>query len=322
MVENVVRILGAVGLVAALLVPLGQPAPAQAAEAGRLVAVTDQQSENGPDARIRLLDPAVYNWNTAAALKWSWSPTTANGFSGLTMAWGLPSDVKLRMDRAGAYVAVVSDSRGLAGLITYPGGQRIWALNVGSANNPHSVELLPDGNVAVAASAGGFVRVYTASQGASSSKFASYPLPDAHGVTWDPTQQVLWVLGGNRLVALKIKGTAAAPVLEESKVVTLPTSGGHDLTPVLENHDLLWVSTGSKVYQVSKSSGAIVATENIGGIKSANSMPNAQQVRTTPKAGCYTSWCTDTVQFAVPAATRTLTGAQIYKARVWSSRYE
>ncbi|MEV6416964.1 DUF6528 family protein [Kribbella sp. NPDC051718] len=288
-----VRILGAVGLLAALLVPLQPAAQAQAtraptAEAGRLVAVTDQQSENGPDARIRLLDPAVYNWNTAAALKWSWSPTTSNGFSGLTTAWGLPSDVKLRMDRAGAYVAVVSDSRGLAGLITYPGGQRIWALNVGSANNPHSVELLPD----------------------------------AHGVTWDPTQQVLWVLGGNRLAALKIKGTAAAPVLEESKVVTLPTGGGHDLTPVLENHDLLWVSTGSKVYQVSKSAGAIVSTENVGGIKSANSMPNAQQVRTTPKAGCYTSWCTDTVQFAVPAATRTLTGAQIYKARVWSSRYE
>ncbi|MDX6282226.1 MAG: hypothetical protein QOH03_3297 [Kribbellaceae bacterium] len=334
MVENVVRILGAVGLVAALLVPLGQSPAAQAApdaqagqaapaaETGRLVALTDQQYENNPAARIRLMDPAVASWNTAAAQKWSWAPTSANGFSGLTGAWGLPSDVKLRMDRAGAYVAVVSDSHGLAGVITYPGGQRVWAVNVGGANNPHSVELLPDGNVAVAASTGGFIRVYTASQGSSSSKYASYALTDAHGVTWDPTQQVLWVLGGNRLVALKVKGTAAAPVLEESKVVTLPTGGGHDLTPVLENHDLLWVSTGSKVYQVSKSAAAIVATENIAGIKSVNSMPNAQQVRTTPTAGCYTSWCTDTVRFAVPAATRTLDGAQIYKARVWSSRYE
>lgn len=335
MVENVVRILSTVGLVATLLVPLGQPASASqadpaalaasaapAAEAGRLVALTDQQYENLPDARIRLMDPAVATWDSAAAQKWSWAPTSSNGFSGLTGAWGLPSDVKLRMDRAGAYVAVVSDSKGLAGLITYPSGQRVWGVNVGGANNPHSIELLPDGNVAVAASTGGFIRVYTASQGASSSKYASYALPDAHGASWDPTQQVLWVLGGNRLVALKVKGTAAAPVLEESRVVTLPTSGGHDLTPVLENHDLLWVSTGSKVYQVSRSTGAIVSTENIGGIKSANSMPNAQQVRTTPKSGCHTSWCTDTVQFAVPAATRKLTGAQIYKARVWSSRYE
>jgi len=292
------------------------------AEAGRLVALTDQQSEKGVDARIRLMDPAVANWNTAAAQKWSWSPTSANGFSGLTSYWGLPSDVKLRMDRSGAYVAVVADSRGLAGLISYPGGQRIWATNVGAANNPHSVELLPDGNVAVAASSGGFVRIYTASQGSASTKSVSYPLPDAHGVQWDPARQVLWVLGGNRLAALTIGGGAAAPTISESKVVTLPTGGGHDLTPVLENHDLLWISTGSKVYQFSKSAAAIVRTEDVGAIKSVNSMPNAQQVRTTPKAGCMTTWCTDTVNFAVPAATRTLSGAQIYKARVWSSRYE
>jgi hypothetical protein len=286
------------------------------------VALTDQQYENLPAARIRVMDPAVADWNTAAAQKWSWSPTSGNGFSGLTSGWGLPSDVKLRMDRAGAYVAVVSDSRGLAGVVTYPGGQRVWGVNVGSANNPHSVELLPDGNVAVAASAGGFVRVYTASQGSSSAKYVGYSLPDAHGVQWDPTRQLLWVLGGNRLVALKLKGTAAAPQLEESKVVTLPTGGGHDLTPVLENHDLLWLTTGSKVYQVSKVTGEIVSTENLGGIKSASSMPNAQQVRTKAKSGCRTTWCTDTVSFAVPAATRTLAAAQIYKARVWSSRYE
>jgi hypothetical protein len=47
-----------------------------------------------------------------------------------------------------------------------------------------------------------------------------------------------------------------------------------------------------------------------------------QQVRTKAKSGCRTTWCTDTVSFAVPAATRTLAAAQIYKARVWSSRYE
>jgi hypothetical protein len=321
----VIRVLSTVVLLAAFLpgsAASTASAATPAAEAGRLVAVTDQRTENGPAARIRLMDPAVYDWNTAAALKWSWSPTTANGFSGLTGYWGLPSDVKLRMNQAGAYVAVVTDSRGLAGLISYPGGQRLWATNVGAANNPHSAELLPDGNVAVAASAGGFIRIYTASQGSASTKSVSYSLPDAHGVQWDPAGQVLWVLGGNRLAALTIGGTAAAPTITETFRLDLLTGGGHDLTPVLEDHDRLWISTGSKVYQFSKSARAIVATEDVGGIKSVNSMPNAQQVRTTPKAGCKTTWCTDTVNFAVPAATRTLPGAQIYKARVWSSRYE
>ena len=172
------RLLGSICVLAALLT---SAPPAQAAEAGRLVAVTDQDYDNPSAARIRLMDPAVANWGTAAAQKWTWSPTSANGFSGLTGAWGLPTDVKLRM-KAEAYVAVVSDSRGLAALIGYPSGQRLWAVNVGSANNPHSVE--------------------------------------------------------------------------------------------------------------------------------------------RPKSGCRTTWCTDTVDFAVPAATRTIPGAEIYKARVWSSRYE
>ncbi|TDD62384.1 hypothetical protein E1263_04305 [Kribbella antibiotica] len=312
------RLLGSICVVATLLTS----APtAEAAEAGRLVAVTDQSYDSPSAARIRLLDPAVANWGTAAALKWTWSPTSANGFSGLTGAWGLPSDVKLRM-KGDAYVAVVTDSRGLAALIGYPSGQRLWAVNVGSANNPHSAELLPDGNVAVAASNGGFIRVYTASQGSSSGNYASYALPDAHGVQWDPVRQVLWVLGGSKLAALKITGTAAAPKLEEVSTVPGLTGGGHDLTPVLEDHDRLWVSTGSKVYQVSKSAAAIVATFDQDAIKSVSSMPNAQQVRTTPKSGCRTGWCTDTVNFAVPAASRTIPGAEIYKARVWSSRYE
>lgn len=287
-----------------------------------MVAVTDQDYDNLPAARIRLMDPAVADWNAAAAEKWTWSPTVANGFSGLTSAWGLPSDVKLRLTSAGAYVAVVADSRGLAGLISYPAGQRLWGINVGAANNPHSVELLPNGNVAVAGSSGGFVRIYTASQGSSSTNSVSYPLPDAHGVLWDPTNQLLWVLGGDKLAGLRIGGTPASPVISDGPVMTLPTGGGHDLTPVLENHDLLWVSTGTKVYQVSKSAAAVVATFDEAGIKSIGSMPNAQQVRTSPKAGCRTGWCTDTVRFAVPVATRTLSGAEIYKARVWSSRYE
>jgi len=313
-----IRWLSCLGLLAVLLTP-ASASPAEAAEAGRLVAITDQDYDNLPAARIRLMDPAVADWNTGAAQKWTWSPTTANGFSGLTGAWGLPSDVKLRM-KGGAYVALVTDSRGLAGLISYPAGQKLWATNVGSANNPHSIELLPDGNVVVAASTGGFVRIYTASQGTSS--YVTYPLPDAHGVQWDPARQLLWVLGGSKLAGLKITGTPAKPVISDGPVITLPTGGGHDLTPVLENHDLLWVSTGSKVYQVSKSAAAVVATFDQAGIKSVSSMPNAQQVRTSPKAGCRTTWCTDTVNFAVPAATRTLSGAEIYKARVWSSRYE
>ncbi|MBB5981970.1 DUF6528 family protein [Kribbella solani] len=296
-------------------------AAARPAADGDLIALTDQRFDNPSAARLRVMNPAVANWNTGAAQTWSWSPTAANGFGDLTSAWGLPSDAKLRL-KSGSSVAVVADSNGLAALISYPAGQRIWGVNVGASNNPHSIEMLPNGNVAVAASAGGFIRLYNASQGSSSAGYASYALPDAHGVQWDPTRKVLWALGGDQLVALTVGGTAAAPTLSEQNTITLPTGGGHDLSPVLANHDRLWVSTGSKVYQVSKSSRKVVATYDQAGIKSITSKANGQQVRTSPKSGCRTSWCTDTVSFASPAATRTLTGAEIYKARVWSSHYE
>ncbi|SFQ30626.1 hypothetical protein SAMN05421810_10626 [Amycolatopsis arida] len=297
------------------------PSPAAADDGSRLVAITDQRYDNHAAARIRLLDPDVADWGSAAAQRWTWHPTSNNGFGGLTGAWGLPTDVKLRKDRAGAYVAVVSDSRGLAALVTYPGGRRVWGVNAGAPSNPHSVELLPDGNVAVAASHGNFVRVYTASQGASSARYTQYTLADAHGVHWDPARRVLWALGKTELVALTVGGTAAAPTLTRSHAWALPTSGGHDLAPALEDDDVLWISTSSHVYRYSKSRDAAVATYPLATVKSVSSMPNGQQVRTAPKAGCRTGWCTDTVTFRGPDFTRTRPGAQIYKARVWSSRY-
>jgi hypothetical protein len=318
-----IRRLGVPGLVlgvlAALLLPSSVAQAAGPPDGGRLIALTDQDYDNRPAARIRVMDPAVADWNTPPAQKWVWSPTSSNGFSDLTGAWGLPTDAKLRRVN-GKYVVLVTDSRGLAAVVSYPSGRRVWGADVGAPNNPHSIELLPNGNVAVAASTGGFIRIYTASQGTAS--YVTYPLHDAHGVQWDPTRQLLWVLGGDTLAGLKIGGTPAEPVITEGPVITLPTGGGHDLSPALDNPDRLWVSTGSKVYQVSKSTHEIVTTLDRAGIKAIGTTPTGRQVWTTPKAGCRTTWCTDTVNFAVPEGMRALTGAEIYKARIWSSRYE
>jgi len=296
--------------------------PAAADDGSRLVAVTDQDYDNHANARIRLFDPAVADWTSAAAQKWSWHPTAGNGFSGLTGAFGLPTDVKLRKDAGGNYVTVLSDSLGLAALIAYPAGTRIWAADVGSVNNPHSVELLPDGNVVVAASTGGFIRVYAASQGSASTRYAEFGLTGAHGVLWDPAGSVLWALGDTILVELKVDGTAAAPALTAVDSWTLPTVHGHDLSPKLGDPDRLWVTTGSAWYEYSKTTQNAVAAYDIAGVKSMSSMPNGRWVQTLPKPGCRTSWCTDEVDLTAPTAAYTVPGAQFYKARVWSSQYQ
>src|SRR5690606_38391276 len=138
-------------------------------------------------------------------------------------AWGLPTEAKVRShDKWGGQWMVVTDSKGLAAIVPYPAGDRKqWGLNVGG--NPHSAELLPGGNVAVAASTGGWVRVYTSSQGPESNHFAEYGLPSAHAALWDPDLNVLWSAGKEYLVALTVGGTDAEPTLEEALRIELPT---------------------------------------------------------------------------------------------------
>lgn len=310
----------AAGLVLAVI-PAASGATVATPYDGRLVALVDQDTTDFAAARVRVMDPAVPDWSRAEAQKWEWHPTPENGFGELAAGWGAPSDVKLRRARGGRSVVLVTDSLGRAGLMTYPGGQRIWGLNLSTQPNLHSAELLPNGNVALAATRGGFVRVYSASQGPASATYAEFALARAHGVQWDPVRQLLWALGDTTVVALKVGGTAAAPTLTLQRTVALPSPGGHDLTPVLTSPDLLWISTTSSVYQFSKSTGKFVSTRDWPDVRSVSSTPRGQVVRTAPAPGCPTTWCTDTVTFTSPDFTRTLPGAEIYKARVWSHRY-
>src|SRR5690606_26869809 len=139
------------------------------------------------------------------------SPANVSGFS---VGWGLPSGVKLRRSEGwGGEWMLVVDSRGMAAIVSYPEGDRYQWFHV-IDGNLHSAELLPDGNIALAASTGGWVRIYTSSQGATSGYYVEYPLPGAHGVLWDPTSELLWAVGDHHLVGLRVFGPPEAPRLE------------------------------------------------------------------------------------------------------------
>ncbi|AHH96665.1 DUF6528 family protein [Kutzneria albida] len=304
-------------LVAATALGLAAPGVAQAQASQQLVAVTDQAGSGA----IRVYDAAATDWNAAGAQKWSWKPSSANGFGDLTGYWGAPTEAKLRTDRSGHKVVVTADSKGLAAVVSYPSGKRVWGGKPGG--NTHSAELLPDGNVAVASSTGKFVRVYTASQGPAASKYVQYDLDQAHGVYWDSGRKVLWALGHDELVALKVGGTPAAPKLSRTSSWALPTKDGHDLVPNPANADLLWVSTGSAVYEFSKAQNKEVATHAVKGVKSINSMADGTVLTTQPKPGMTPDWCTDTVNIWQPIGSfehkgsRTVKSVKMYKARVW-----
>ncbi|GAA0933722.1 DUF6528 family protein [Nonomuraea longicatena] len=323
---------------AAALTMLGAVAVVQSAAAAD---PSDYWVTVGDDTSKQLLafDPAAPDWDADAAIQWRWQATRARGFSSAEVAAGVEySDHKLRERPDGSQSFTVTTDRGLAAIASYPGGNRQWAKVI--PGNLHSAELLPNGNVAVAASDGGWVRVYASSQGPNASAFAEYKLVQAHATLWDTSTMRLWVTGQDPntmdhiLTALLVGGTPAAPTLREdiSRRAVLPSPEGHDVYGYAYDANLLWVTSSEQVWLFDKQSmefsppGAGGADRTF--VKSIGNQPSGQIVETrpdfekTPPGGCEANvWCTDTVDFYGPDTSRTRTGAVIYKARVWSPYY-
>jgi hypothetical protein len=277
------------------------------------IAVGDQASRC-----ILLFDPDADNWNRKEALLWSYQVPPA--------MVQLLNDMKLRNHpKLGGQWMVVCTS-GSAAIISYPEGKLERLVQV-EGSNAHSVELLPDGQLAIATSTAGWVRVYGSSQEADSSYYAEYPLVSAHGVQWDPQRNVLWALGFEELVALEVAGTSARPELIETMKVALPTRNGHDLQPVIGDRDRLWITSGSQVYQYIKSTNTFDSgyadreSISLSGVKSVGNQPSGRVILTRPKQGSLYSWTTDTVTLASPADVRVIEGVAMYKARIWNSDY-
>jgi hypothetical protein len=297
------------------------PGGAPVAES-RIVAV-DQGTRS-----VVVLDPGRVARNatggTVAAADWSWSPDRDPDLADLQPAasWTNPSEAKSRLLDGRRYLLAAA-SGGLAAVVAYPSGEVRWAVDAGDGN-VHSLELLPDGNVAVVASTGGWLRVYAASQGPRATHYAQYPLDGAHGVHYDPATRLLWVLGDTELTAYRITGSGAEPGLTPVRSTALPDSEGHDLGPVLSSPGRLWVTTGEHVWQYSPALDTFSPVRLAGdgrGVKSIGDDPRSGRIlAASPSDGAQCSWCTSDLLFYRPDATRTLTGAQLYKARWWTSR--
>lgn len=287
----------------------------------KYIALTDQKAN---DPRILLMDYSQKDWSASnpEAVVWSWRPSE----SGIDpTGWGLPTEAKLRYNSVwgGQWIAV-SDSYGFMAVVSYPGKIKKWAVNAGKSPNVHGIEILPNGNVAAAASTGGWVRVYTASQGPSSSDYVQYDLPDAHNVLWDPQRQVLWALGGNKLVQLHVGGTAANPTLTAVATKILSVNSGHDVEPKYGDPTKLWITAGDSTLIYDKTTDKEILYQRVSGYKSINNQPTTGQiVETRPHASCKENgWCTDTIEFFSPNDIRIRPGAMVYRARIWNPDYQ
>jgi hypothetical protein len=289
-----------------------------------LLLAADQESE-----RVLALDPDDWSWlappgpdrrSARQAALWSWSAVEDDSVRDLEpeRTWSLVSEAKFRL-RGGRGWVLTTASRGLAAVVPYSGGPAYWATAM--EGNPHTMELLPDGNAAIAASEGGFVRLYAASQGPRSARCAQYDLFGAHGLQWDGARGLLWALGWYELIALDVGRDPARPQLAPVHTVALPDIDGHDLSAVALDPDRMWLTTADHVYQYSFRADAFAryaGQRSIDGpgIKSIGDDPITGQVLTvSPQADDPCVWCTATVGFHTPAGSRHLSGTGLYKAR-------
>ena len=303
----------------------------QTLDGRRVVALADQLN-----ATLVLIDLDAADPTAPEAVIWEWKPTAALGFKQIGKTYGNRIDEAILRysDVLGCYVVCVTSSSGYMCVAKYPSGECVWEATA-SGLGPHSIEYLPDGNVAVVCSGNsdtqkGCIRIYSTT----ADRYSSYSLVSAHGVLWDDESQLLWALGASELRAYRIGGTLKSPKLElaEGLGTSSGISGGHNLSICSADTDYLWIS-GSKVWLFQKSTGKVIsdydgaASISRGSVKSIDSYEDGTVIQAIA-TGVYASHNTDTLVVTTfdesgNATTKKLVFANraFYKARRADAQY-
>lgn len=253
-------------------------------------------SYDGISGRLIVYDMDVLgdSTNLDEAEVWSF-PIREKGLDGAT-------GIKYREDTVFGDVIVAATGDG-AMMFSYPEGKVLWHVSY-CGENPHSIEILPSGNIVCASTnPDSQIFLFHTSQllngdEAASKKYEKYTFSDVHGVLWDPTEEVLWALGSNELVAYVVSGDPATEKLTRMGGMggVLPTPYGHDLAADFTDTGYLYVTTGKAVYRFCKETNefdakfenhAKVSMENIKGF---GNNPNGNFFFTAADGGKGTSW--------------------------------
>jgi len=208
----------------------------------------------------------------------------------------------------------MSASKGGIALIRISDKKTVYYANAVGASNPHSIELLPDGNIVSASSTGNYLALYKVDTlHVPGAIYKKITVADAHNIVWDNKNQVLWTATGNQLKAFKYNQSCSDPDLTENETITIPGSGSHDLFPVY-NENALWLSNTNNVYKfdVASKKFSQAATSFQASIKSVSSGPSGfPTIILNPKE----QWWTDEVTDFGGNSIFLMTGLKIYKAR-------
>ena len=261
---------------------------------------------------------------------------------------GHAAGLKYREDTVLGNVLLVAGTR--TEIYSYPTGKRLWYTKTPGAN-PHSIEMLPSGNIVVASSSDGILRFFRTSALVDKNRdvaktYSDYKLEDAHGVLWDPEYGLLWALGAYELRAYKVKGEGSRERLEKVDMMSIKLPEGkywgHDLSPDYTDTRYLYITVGSCVMRFDKEDQSLSEEFpnsdllNRSEVKGFSNNPSGNFFATgeTGGEGCEwkdwekAAWCTNTIYYyradgeALDKITLTTQKSAFYKARAFCGRYQ
>ena len=237
---------------------------------------------------------------------WSWrGKDCAEIPAGLKGAFNTTDDCK---PVEGGKRLLVSSSGGGCALLEMPSGKALWWARVANA---HSIEELPGGLIAVAASTGKTGnKVVLFDSKVPEKVVAELPLHSGHGLVWDEERKVLWALGFAELLACEVKETA----IEVQSRHPLPDEDGHDLRAVPGSAELV-LSTHAGVWRFDRETEGFRADPELGGRKIVKCVEPRADGRVLVVQANEERWWTDAIELRKPEGKVRLEGEMVYKAR-------
>jgi len=196
---------------------------------------------------------------------WNWIPAEHIQNPEHVKWFNNPSDAKVVYN--GEYVLMTA-SGGACALIRIRDKKTMFYAKAG--HNPHSAEILPDGNIVCAASTGNCLTVFktdtlTFPENVIQRTFHS---PFSHNAVWDQKRNLLWTGEMHQIRSWRYNFDCVNPQLTPVDSLAFDDEEGHDLFPV-PGEDALYLSTVKKtwIYHIPENRLEQVATK-YQGIKS------------------------------------------------------
>lgn len=217
---------------------------------------------NQSDASVVIIDMVTQK------IVWRWDPSSGKIAQQHRSWFSNPSEVKPVYDNS--YI-LITTSGGAVALICIADKKVLFYGYAGV--NPHSAELLPDGNIVTASSTDGILATFrTDTLKGYGEMVAKYELPAAHNLFWDKKREKLYS-ATHVMNVYDYNGQKDKPLLKNQRKVEVvssdePLRSSHDLFPVSGEKDMLWLTTNERVWKYDLKSNTIQSTYRFPAVKS------------------------------------------------------